>query len=112
MLEYVVDGKKFMKIMSLLLSVVMLTFSVQADAKRLGGGVLWVSSLVLSANVKRLARLLKMRPQHPLQSLHLLHLLCSNRVDLGVRCWVAWLLAWAWHGWPIPWALAQSLGSS
>ena len=38
MLEYVVDGKKFMKIMSLLLSVVMLTFSVQADAKRLGGG--------------------------------------------------------------------------
>ena len=38
MLEYVVDGKKFMKIMSLLLSVVMLTFSGQADAKRLGGG--------------------------------------------------------------------------
>ena len=38
MLEYVVDGKKFMKIMSLLLSVVMLTFSVHADAKRLGGG--------------------------------------------------------------------------
>jgi hypothetical protein len=32
------DGKKFMKIMSLLLSVVMLTFSVQAEAKRLGGG--------------------------------------------------------------------------
>ena len=27
-----------MKIMSLLLSVVMLTFSAQADAKRLGGG--------------------------------------------------------------------------
>ena len=32
------DGKKFMKIMSFLLSVVMLTFSVQAEAKRLGGG--------------------------------------------------------------------------
>ena len=32
------DGKKFMKIMSLVLSVVMLTVSLQADAKRLGGG--------------------------------------------------------------------------
>ena len=32
------DGKKFMKIMSLVLSVVMLTVSLQAEAKRLGGG--------------------------------------------------------------------------
>ena len=32
------DGKKFMKIMSLVLSAVMLTVSIQADAKRLGGG--------------------------------------------------------------------------
>ena len=32
------DGKKFMKIMSLVLSAVMLTVSIQAEAKRLGGG--------------------------------------------------------------------------
>ena len=32
------DGKKFMKIMSLVLSVFMLTVSLQAEAKRLGAG--------------------------------------------------------------------------
>ena len=34
----VLNGKKFMKIMSMLLSLVLLTVSLQAEAKRLGGG--------------------------------------------------------------------------
>ena len=68
----------------------------------------------LGVSPRTLERLLHrhktLRP--PMRPNPLLHLQPLRPRSLGVRCWVAWPLAWAWLGWPALWAWAKPLATS